>query len=139
MRTTQWTRRLAVTGCAAGLGLVVVGAGTAAAQGDPTTAPAPITISSAQVEQLCQQRVPRIKAEVAKLVDRIDGGPDVVGSTRWLQARQQQAGGNGRTAIADALAKRINRRSGVLGALRSAQTKLTDFTSAHCGYLAGDK
>jgi HAMP domain-containing protein len=72
MSTTQWVRRLAVTGRAAGI-VATAGAGTASAQGDPTTGPAPITISSAQVEQLCEQRVPKLTAEVGKLLRRIDG------------------------------------------------------------------
>lgn len=132
MTTTQWVRRLAVTGCAAGIGLAVAGAGSASAQGDPTTTtgPAPITISSQQVAQLCEQRVPKLKAEVTKLVDRIDGGPTEVGSTQWLHAQAQQAQADGHTARADLL-------SGLLTVLRDVRTKLDHFTSEHCGYLNG--
>lgn len=138
MTTTQWVRRLAVTGCAAGIGLAVAGAGSASAQGDPTTTgPAPITISSQQVAQLCEQRVPKLKAEVTKLVDRIDGGPTEVGSTQWLHAQAQQAQADGHTARADLLNGRASRRSGLLTVLRDVRTKLDHFTSEHCGYLNG--
>jgi hypothetical protein len=139
MRTTQWTRRLAVTGCAAGIGLAVVGAGTASAQGDPSATPAPITISSAQVQQLCEQRVPKLEAEVNKLITRIDGGPDVVGSTQWLQAQATKASGNGRSERAKVINNRLDRRTGVLSTLQGVKTKLTDFTTAHCGYLGDGK
>jgi hypothetical protein len=134
MSTIQWVRRLAVTGCAAGVGLAVAGAGSASAQGDPsTTQPAPITISSAQVQQLCDQRVPKLKAEVTKLINRIDGGPTVKGSTQWLQAQAQQAKSNGHPARADILDGRAERRTGVLTILQDVQTKLDNFTGAHCG------
>jgi hypothetical protein len=139
MRTTTWTRRLVVTGCAAGIGLGVVGVGSAAAQGDPSPTPAPITISSAQVAQLCEQRVPKLQGEVGKLIDRIDGGADVVGSTRWLTAQEQKADANGRADRVKLLDSRIQRRTGVLSTLQGARTKLADFTSAHCGYLGDGK
>ncbi|HEX3588559.1 MAG TPA: hypothetical protein VHV74_02930 [Pseudonocardiaceae bacterium] len=135
MSTSQWTRRLAVTGCAAGVGLAVLGTGVASAQGstsDPTQ-PAPITISSAQVQQLCDVRVPRLKAEVSKLITRIDGGPAVTGSTAWLKQKAQQAQANGHTARAGILNGRAERRTGVRTILNKVQTKLNDFTTAHCG------
>ncbi len=140
MSTIGWARRLTVAGVA-GIGLVGAGAGVAAAQGSsatssphtPSTQPAPITISSAQVQKLCDTRVPKLTAEVTKLINRIDGGPDVTGSTRWLHARAQQAKTNGRTARADILNGRAERRTGVLTILRRVRTKLDGFTSAHCG------
>ena len=124
---------MAVTGCAAGIGLGLVGVGSASAQGDPSTQPAPITISSAQVQQLCDTRVPKLKAEVTKLISRIDGGPTVVGSTQWLQAQAQQAKSNGHPARADFLDGRAERRTGVLTILQDVRTKLDNFASAHCG------
>jgi hypothetical protein len=138
MSTTQWVRRLAVTGCATGV-VAVAGAGVASAQGDPSTGPAPITISSAQVEQLCEQRVPKLTDEVGKLISRINGGPTEAGSTQWLQARAKQAQANGHAARADVINGRVDRRDGLLTVLRKVRTKLTDFTTAHCGYLDGGK
>jgi hypothetical protein len=126
-------RRVAATGCVAGVALAVVGVGTAAAQGDPSAAPAPITIGPAQVRQLCEQRVPKLQTEVTKLINRIDAGPTDIGSTRWLQAQAQRAEANGRQARADILDARVERRDGVLTILRKVRTKLTDFTWAHCG------
>lgn len=132
MQMRQWTRRLAATGCAAGIGLAVIGAGTANAQGgDPTTQPAPITIGSAEVEQLCE-RVPPLEAKVDALINRINAGPDVTGSTQWLHAEAQQARVNGHPARADMLDGRAERRTGVLTILRDVRTGLTDFSTAHC-------
>ena len=135
MSTVLWTRRLAVTGCAAGVGLAVLGTGVAGAQGNTsdTTQPAPITISSQQVEHLCDVRVPKLKTEVTKLIDRIDGGPTVTGSTAWLRQRAQQAQANGHPGRADILNGRAERRTGILTILRKVQTRLNDFTAAHCG------
>ncbi|HEX5119064.1 MAG TPA: hypothetical protein VFW65_28075 [Pseudonocardiaceae bacterium] len=134
MSTSQWARRAAVTGCAAGIGLAVVGVGTASAQGDPsTTAPAPITISSAQVQQWCDHDVPALTAKVNTLIDRINGGPTEVGSTQWLHAQAQRAQANGRSARADFLNGRAERRTGVLTILDKVKTRLTDFTAKHCG------
>jgi hypothetical protein len=136
MRTTQWVRRLAVTGCAAGIGLAVVGVSTASAQGDPT-GPAPITISAAEVQQLCEVKVPPIKAEVTKLVTWINAGPTVTGSTQWLHAQAQKAQAGGHPALADILNGRAERRTGVLVILQGIQTKIDNFDSAHCAYLGG--
>ncbi|HEX3650639.1 MAG TPA: hypothetical protein VHV49_19615 [Pseudonocardiaceae bacterium] len=134
MSTSQWARRVAVTGCAAGVGLAIAGAGTASAQGDPTTtAPAPITISSAQVEQWCDHTVPSLTTKVNKLIDRIDGGPTSVGSTQWLRAQADRARANGHPARADVLDGRAERRTGVLTILNKVKTRLNDFTTRHCG------
>jgi hypothetical protein len=76
---------------------------------------------------------------VSKLIDRIDGGADVVGSTRWLTAQEQKADANGRSGLAKLIGNRVRRRTGLLGTLEGAQTKLADFTSAHCGYLGDGK
>lgn len=134
MSTSQWARRAAVTGCAAGIGLAVVGVGTASAQGGPTsTAPAPITISSAQVEQWCDHDVPTLTEKVDKLIDRINGGPTEVGSTQWLHAQAQHAQANGHAARADFLDARAERRTGVLTILNKVQARLNDFTTKHCG------
>ena len=139
MRTTQWTRRLAVTGAAAGIGLAVVGVGTASAQGDPTAGPAPITISAAQVQQLCETKLPPLKTKVTKLATWINAGPTVAGSTQWLHAQAQQAAANGHPARADILNGRAERRTGVLTILQDIQTKINDFDAAHCAYLGSGK
>jgi hypothetical protein len=77
--------------------------------------------------------VPKLKAEVTKLVNRIDGGPDVKGSTQWLQAKAKQAQAKGRTGRADILNGRAEKRTGVLTILRKTQARLDKFSSAHCG------
>lgn len=134
MSTSQWARRVAVTGCAAGVGLAIAGAGTASAQGDPTTTvPAPITISSAQVEQWCDHTVPKLTAEVNRLIGRIDGGATEIGSTRWLRAQADRARANGRPARADILDGRAERRTGILTILDRVRTRLDGFTAKHCG------
>lgn len=135
MGTTLITRRLAVTGMAVGIGLAGAGVGVANAQGDATATPrpAPITISSAQVRRLCDTRVPKLEAEVAKLVDRINGGADVRGSTQWLRARAKQAQAKGHAERAKRLDARADRRSQALGVLKNVRTRLHDFTTKHCG------
>lgn len=141
MRTTRWAR-LAVTGCAVAVGMAVVGVGTAAAQGDPLTAPSgpsPITISAAQVQQICEQTLPPIKAEATKLINWINAGPTTPGSTQWLHGQAQQAQSNGHPALADILDGRAERRSGVLIILQDIQTKINQFDQAHCAYLDGGK
>lgn len=137
MSTIDWARRVAITGCA-GLGLAVAGAGIAAAQGGPAdtpTGPAPITISSGEVAQLCQDRIPPLKAEVTKLINWINAGPTQPGSTAWLHAQAQQAQSGHHPALADILNGRAERRTGVLTILRNVQTKIDQFDAAHCAYL----
>lgn len=141
MRTTL-ARRLAVTGCAVGVGLAV-GVGTAGAQRDPsaypTSGPAPITISAAQVRQLCEVKLPPLKAEATKLINWINAGPTVAGSTQWLHAQAQQAQANGHPARADILNGRAERRTGVLTIVQDIQTKINNFDTAHCAYLGSGK
>jgi hypothetical protein len=139
LRTRRWTLRAAAAGCAAVLGLGLVGSGVASAQDDTSTEPAPITVSPQQVKQLCEQRVPRLEGRLNRLVNRINGGPDVVGSTAWLHQQAQQAKANGRQTRADALENRAGRRDDVLGRLRGAQQKLATFKSNHCNDAGGEK
>lgn len=74
----------------------------------------------------------RVEAEVTRLVDRIDGGADVRGSTRWLRATADRARAAGHAARAKRLAARADRRSRILGVLGRVRTRLHDFTAKHC-------
>lgn len=133
MSARTWTTRLGAT--VGALGIAVLWTGVADAQGDPSaTAPAPITISSDQVKQICEQRVPKATERITKLTNQISGGPEVVGSVKWLRAQADRARTAGHPDLADRLDKRAERRSDELGKLNTAQQKLTAFTAAHCSY-----
>jgi hypothetical protein len=98
-----------------------------------TTAPAPITISSDQVKQICEQRVPRLEERIAALTKRIQAGPDVAGSVQWLQAQAKRARDAGHQDVATKLTDRANRRQGDLTKLGDATKRLDAFKAAHCG------
>ena len=104
--------------------------GVAAAQ---DTSYAPITISPEKVKQLCEQRAPRIEERVTRLTARINGGPEVAGSTAWLRARAQEARDKGETARAERLERRLERREGQLTKLGDAQRRVDRFQADHCG------
>ncbi|QQQ78597.1 hypothetical protein IOD16_09155 [Saccharothrix sp. 6-C] len=119
--------RLAVVATAA-FGLC--SSGVAVAQ---DTSYAPMTISPDQVKQLCEKRAPRIEERVTRLTTRINAGPEVPGSTAWLRAQAQQARDAGRTARAERLEQRLQRREGQLTKLGDAQRRVDKFQADHCG------
>ncbi|MEV8437714.1 hypothetical protein AB0425_10115 [Actinosynnema sp. NPDC051121] len=104
--------------------------GVAAAQ---DTTYAPITISPEQVKKLCEERAPKVEERIARLTTRINGGPDVAGSTAWLRARAQQARDAGNTARAERLDRRLERRDGQVSRLGDAQRRVDKFQAEHCG------
>lgn len=104
--------------------------GVASAQ---ETGYAPLTLSPEQVEQLCEKRAPRIEERVTRLTSRINAGPEVAGSTAWLRAQAQQARDAGKTARAERLERRLERREGQLTRLGDAQRRVDEFQADHCG------
>lgn len=119
-------RHIAVVGTAV-LGFAATG--VAAAQ---DTTYAPVTLSPEQVKQICEERLPRIEERINRLTTRINGGPDVAGSTAWLQARAQKARDAGRTARAERLDQRASRRADQLTRLGEVQKRVDTFQAEHC-------
>jgi len=113
--------RVAATGLA--LAAITL-AGTASASAEPTSSPAPgpvtITLSPEQVTFFCE-RVTKAEKRATKLTERINGGPDVKGSTEWLKARAQKERDAGRDTSAKLLEERAQRRAGLSGARREAK------------------
>lgn len=107
-------------------GLLVLGTGTASAQ-------EPITISPEKVEQICSKRVPRVEARVKALTDRINGGPEVLGSKKSLEQRAADARSTGNTARADVLDARLKLRDAQLVKLGKAGERIGKFKAEHCG------
>jgi hypothetical protein len=102
-RSTRWQSGLATLAVTAGL--LLTGAGTAAADSgsDPTTAPRSQTA-------LCTHRIPAVLDRIERLTDRINGDAQTRGSTAWLQAKSEQARSAGFTALADLLDSRVQAR-----------------------------
>ncbi|XVS66872.1 hypothetical protein ACQPYE_12665 [Actinosynnema sp. CA-299493] len=122
----SWIRFAVVATAAVGL----TSTGVAAAQ-DATYAP--ITISPDRVKKLCEERAPKVEDRIARLTTRINGGPDVAGSTAWLRARAQQARDAGDTARVERLDRRLQRRDGQVAKLGDAQRRVDEFQAEHCG------
>ncbi len=137
MRTT--IRTAVIGGCAAiGLGLLAPAIATAA--------PAPPGAVSAATdehdayddpearERLCTERIPRLEERIASLTERVDGGPDVVGSVQNLQMRAEEARAAGEVERAERLDARAERRAGLrLDQLGQAQERLDRLESNQCG------
>jgi hypothetical protein len=123
----KWIRRIAVVGTVA---LGFTWTGVAAAQ---ETSYAPITISPEKVKKLCEERAPRVEGRIERLTTRINGGPEVPGSTAWLEAQAQKARDAGNTARAERLAGRLERRGEHLNRLGDAQRRVDKFQADHCG------
>jgi hypothetical protein len=131
VHTTSLIRRVAVAGCAAAAGLSL-SAGVAAAEQPPST-PVTITLSPEQVAFLCDKRLPRMENRTTKLIERLNGGPEVRGSTRWLQERAKQEREAGRETSAQLLEERAERRAGRLDELNKIKQWVSEFRTQHCG------
>lgn len=123
----MWIRRIAVVGTVV---LGFTGTGVAAAQ---ETSYAPITISPEQVKKLCEERAPKVEGRIERLTTRINGGPEVPGSTAWLQAQAQKARDAGNTKRAERLEHRLERRGEQVTRLGDAQRRVDKFQADHCG------
>ena len=126
--------RIAVVGAAL---TAVTLAGSTAAGADPTPAPTPsgpvtITLSPEQVGLLCG-RLSKADTRAGKLIDRINGGPDVKGSTEWLKARAKKERDAGRETSAKVLEERAERRAGRIDALNKIKAFAADFKTKYCG------
>jgi hypothetical protein len=112
----------------------VAGAATATAQ--PSTPPSgdvTITLPAEQVAFLCDKRLPKVENRVTKLVERINGGADVKGSTAWLKARAQKERDAGRETSAQLLEERADRRAGRVAELNKIKGWVADFRGKYCG------
>ncbi|MEV6717185.1 hypothetical protein AB0M48_34735 [Lentzea sp. NPDC051208] len=107
-------------------GMLLLGAGTASAQ-------EPITISPEKVQQICSNRVPRVEAKVKALTDKINGGPETLGSKKWIEQKAADARKAGHTARADVLDARLKLRDAQLVKLAKAGERVAEFKSQHCG------
>jgi propanediol dehydratase small subunit len=112
-------------------GLLVGGAATASATTDPSE-PVTITLSPEQVQHLCEKRLPKIEQRVTRLLDRINGGPEVRGSVEWLRARATTERDAGRETTAQLLEERADRRAGRVDQLNQAKQWAADFRTEHC-------
>ncbi|MER6763838.1 MULTISPECIES: hypothetical protein [Amycolatopsis] len=122
------TRRMALAGCGIAAGLFVA-APIASAD---TQAPAPVTLSPQEVQQMCTAWVPKLRKQAQNLTNRINGGPEVSGSVANLKARANDARTKGHTAQADRLQKRADKRQSRIGELTNATKQLDAFAAAHC-------
>jgi hypothetical protein len=112
-------------------GLLVGGAATASATTDPSE-PVTITLSPEQVQHLCEKRLPKIEQRITRLLDRINGGPEVRGSVEWLRARATTERDAGRETTAQLLEERADRRAGRVDQLNQAKQWAADFRTEHC-------
>jgi hypothetical protein len=132
MRTTTWTRRLALAGGGIAAGLLAVTPLASAQSSTPPAAVAPITLSPEESQQVCGDWVPKLQKRSQNLTERINGGAEVAGSVANLKARSADQKAKGHTAAADRLQKRADQRQARISQLADAKQKLDAFASAHC-------
>jgi len=112
----------------------VAGAATATAQpSSPPSGDVTVTLSAEQVAFLCDKRLPKVETRATKLVERINGGADVRGSTAWLKARAQKERDAGRETSAQLLEERADRRAGRVDELNKIKGWAADFRAKYCG------
>ena len=117
-----------LTTAALTVGLVLAGATTATAQTEPVT----ITLSPEQVQNLCEKRLPKIEKRADRLLERINGGPEVRGSAEWLRARATKERDAGRETTARLLEERADRLADRVDDLTKVKQWATDFRTDHC-------
>jgi hypothetical protein len=110
--------------------MVLVGPGTAWAQ--QPSSPVTITLSPEQVTFLCEKRLPKVDRRVTKLIERINAGPEVRGSTEWLTSKAAKEREAGRETSAQLLEERAERRAGRLDQLNKIKGWVSDFRTQHC-------
>jgi hypothetical protein len=115
-----------ILGSALAIGLMTGGAATASAE------PVTITLSPEQVTNLCEKRLPKIEKRTARLLERINGGPDVRGSVEWLRARATTERDAGRETSAQLLEERAERRAGRVDQLNQVSEWAAGFRTEHC-------
>lgn len=137
MRTRALLRQVVVTTAVvlSGLGLVNTGVAAAEASTQPPAEPGSVTVtlSPEQVEFLCQRRLPRLADRVERLLDRIQGGPEVRGSVAWLTDLAERERAAGRETTASLLAEAAERRAGWVSPLRDAGGRIAAFQQQYCG------
>jgi hypothetical protein len=111
------------------LTLLVSGAATASAE---PSEPVTITLSPEQVAHVCEKRLPKIERRVTRLLDRINGGPEVRGSLEWLRARAATEREAGRETSAQLLEEKADRRAGRVDDLNKIKQWAADFRTQHC-------
>jgi len=111
------------------LTLLVSGAATASAE---PSEPVTITLSPEQVAHVCEKRLPKIERRVTRLLDRINGGPEVRGSLEWLRARAATERDAGRETSAQLLEEKADRRAGRVDDLNKIKQWAADFRTQHC-------
>jgi hypothetical protein len=121
-----------LTTAALTIGLVLAGATTAMAQPTTPSEPVTITLSAEQVRNLCEKRLPKIEKRADRLLERINGGPEVRGSSEWLRARATKERDAGRETTAQLLEERADRRAGRVDDLTKVKQWATDFRTDHC-------
>lgn len=137
MRTTTWTRRLALAGGGVAAGLLAITPLASAQSSPPPSSPpppavAPITLSPGESQQVCGDWVPKLQKRTQNLTERINGGAEAAGSVANLKARSADQKAKGHTAAADRLQKRADQRQARISQLTDAKQKLDAFVSAHC-------
>lgn len=131
MHNTSLIRRVVVAGCATTACAFTMVSGVAAAEQPPST-PVTITLSPEQVAFLCDKRLPRMENRTTKLIERINGGPEVRGSTKWLQEKAKQEREAGRETSAQLLEERAERRAGRIDELNKIKGWVSDFRTQQC-------
>jgi hypothetical protein len=111
------------------LTLLVTGAATASAE---PSEPVTITLSPEQVAHVCEKRLPKIEQRTTRLLDRINGGPEVRGSVEWLRAKATTEREAGRETSAQLLEEKADRRAGRVDDLDQIKQWAADFRTAHC-------
>lgn len=131
------TTKTVLAGGVAALCLALLAPATALAQpSTPTPAPsggATVTLSPEQLQYLCTKRLPKAETRTTKLIERINGGPEVRGSAKALQARAEKERAAGRETSAQLLDEKAQRRTGKVEQLTKIKQWVTEFRTQQCG------
>src|SRR5690349_5445783 len=125
--THQIAPRIAAVGGATVLALALLGPAASAQQ---TSDPAQPTFD---VKRVCDVRIPKLEAKANKVLGRINGGADTVGSVANLKARAEKARKAGNAAQADWLDGRAQHRTDRGELVKKTIGQLADYKQKHRG------
>jgi hypothetical protein len=101
------------------------------APGSTTT----ITVDTAKLEALCQDRLPKVQARVEKALTRVQADASTKGSAAWVRARADQASAEGHDDLARRLQFRADQRLGHVDELTTLQARLAGVASGICSQV----
>ena len=130
---------LAVTTALAGA-LLAGPSSAASASASPSPTPSgttTITVDTAALNRLCDDRLPQLLGRAQDRLARIQGDSSTTGSAAWIEAQADRAAAAGQDDRAERLRDRADRRRGHVDELTAAISRIAQVQDTICSQRVG--